>query len=139
MITVVCDTNIYVSAIVFGGPPRDVIALGADRKIQLLVSPALISEVERVLERKFGWDPHRVRRICRPLWKIARLLESTTEVTVCRDPKDNHLLALAIDGPARFLNIGDSDLLVLSPFHNIRILSPARFLEEEPRATHDTA
>ena len=47
MIVAVCDSNVYVSAIVFGGIPRDVVMLGEHKQIQLLVSPGLISEVER--------------------------------------------------------------------------------------------
>ena len=53
MIATVCDSNVYISAIVFGGLPRNVVMLGEQEQIQLLVSPGLISEVERVLARKF--------------------------------------------------------------------------------------
>lgn len=134
MIVAVCDSNVYVSAIVFGGIPRDAVMLGEHRQIQLLVSPGLISEVERVLAGKFEWEQRRVRRICQPLWETARLVKPVTDVGVCRDPKDNHLLALAMDGEARYLVTGDLDLLVLSPFHAIQIVTPARFLDKKPWA-----
>ena len=136
MIAAVCDSNVYISAIVFGGIPRDVVMLGEHRQIQLLVSPGLISEVERVLARKFEWEPIRVQRICQPLWEAARLVKPATGVSVCRDPKDNHLLALAMDGEARYLITGDRDLLVLSPFRDIHIVTPAGFLAEKPWAAH---
>ena len=135
MIAAVCDSNVYISAIVFGGIPRDVVMLGEQEQIQLLVSPGLVSEVERVLACKFEWEQRRVRRICQPLWETARLVKPATNVSVCRDPKDNHLLALAMDGEARYLITGDSDLLVLSPFHAIQIVTPARFLDKKPWAT----
>lgn len=134
MIATVCDSNVYVSAIIFGGIPRDVVMLGEHKQIQLLVSPGLISEVEGVLTRKFEWEQRRVRRICQPLWESARLVKPTTNISLCRDPKDNHLLALAIDGEARYLITGDSDLLVLSPFRAIQIVTPARFLDKKPAA-----
>ena len=136
MIAAVYDSNVYISAIVFGGIPRDVVILGEHTHIQLLVSPELASEVERVLARKFEWEPRRVRRICQPLWEAARLVKPTTDVNACRDPKDNHLLALALDGEARYLITGDSDLLVLSPFRDIQIVTPARFLDTKPWAAH---
>ena len=107
MIAAVCDSNVYISAIVFGGIPRDVVMLGEHRQIQLVVSPGLVSEVERVLARKFEWEQRRVRRICQPLWETARLVKPVTDVSVCRDPKDDHLLALAMDGEARYLITGD--------------------------------
>ncbi|MGA9624411.1 MAG: putative toxin-antitoxin system toxin component, PIN family [Bryobacteraceae bacterium] len=135
MIVAVCDSNVYISAIVFGGIPRDVVMLGEHKQIQLLVSPGLISEVERVLARKFEWEPRRVRRICQPLWEAARLVKPATGVSVCRDPKDDHLLSLAMDGEARYLITGDSDLLVLSPFRSIQIVTPAQFLAKKPWAT----
>ena len=130
MIAAVCDSNVYISAIVFGGIPRDVVMLGEHRQIQLVVSPGLVSEVERVLARKFEWEQRRVRRICQPLWETARFVKPATDVGVCRDPKDDHLLALAMDGEARYLITGDRDLLVLSPFHGIQIVTPARFLDK---------
>lgn len=43
-------------------------------------------------------------------------------VTVCRDVKDNYLLALAKDTNAHFLITGDEDLLVLSKFGNTQII-----------------
>ena len=136
MIATVCDSNVYISAIVFGGIPRDVVMLGEHAQIQLLVSPGLVSEVERVLARKFQWEQRRVRRICQPLWEGARLVRPATEVSVCRDPKDNHLLALALDGEAQYLITGDNDLLVLSPFCDIHVVTPARFLDNKPWAAH---
>jgi predicted nucleic acid-binding protein len=46
----VCDSNVYISAIVFGGIPRDVVMLGEHKQIQLLLSPGLVAE--RFLEKK---------------------------------------------------------------------------------------
>jgi putative PIN family toxin of toxin-antitoxin system len=132
VIAAVCDSNVYISAIVFGGVPRDVVVLGERAQVRLLVSPNLVSEVERVLARKFGWEQRRVRQICQPLWESARLLTPATDVSVCRDPQDNHLLALALDGEAEYIITGDRDLLVLSPFRDILVETPAGFFAEKP-------
>ena len=132
MITAVCDSNVYISALVFGGMPREVVVLGEVGSIQLLASAALVSEVERVLLRKFGWEQHQLRRFCGPLWDACRFVEPVAEVKFCRDPKDDHLLALAIDGHAEYLITGDNDLLVVGSFHAVRILSPADFCHEKP-------
>ena len=43
----------------------------------------------------------------------------------CRDPADDKLLETALLGNADFLVSGDQDLLVMSPFHGIPILTPA--------------
>jgi putative PIN family toxin of toxin-antitoxin system len=52
-----------------------------------------------------------VLSICRPIWQASRLLTQYSKIAQCRDPNDNHLLALALDGAALFLVTGDQDLL----------------------------
>lgn len=51
-----------------------------------------------------------------------------TDVSVCRDPKDNFLLALAADSEAEFLLTGDQDLLVIEKYNNTTIITIADFL-----------
>ena len=46
---VVLDTNVFVSGIFFGGPPQKVLEAWRDGKIQLLLSPAILEEYQRVL------------------------------------------------------------------------------------------
>ena len=43
----------------------------------------------------------------------------------CRDPEDDKLLETALLGRSDCLVSGDRDLLVMSPFHDIPILTPA--------------
>jgi predicted nucleic acid-binding protein len=54
----------------------------------------------------------------------------------CRDPKDDPILACAVEGRASHLVTGDDDLLELDTYEGIRIVSPADFLKlvEEPEA-----
>jgi putative PIN family toxin of toxin-antitoxin system len=47
---------------------------------------------------------------------------------VCRDPKDNMVLELAVSGHADYIITGDQDLLILDPFRGIRIMTPDAFL-----------
>jgi predicted nucleic acid-binding protein len=49
-------------------------------------------------------------------------------ITICRDPKDNKILELAVSGQASYLLSSDKDLLVLHPFQGIEIVTPADFL-----------
>jgi predicted nucleic acid-binding protein len=56
------------------------------------------------------------------------LVEVFETIRVCRDPKDNMLLELAVSGKADVIVTGDTDLLVLNPFKNIAILQPVAFL-----------
>jgi uncharacterized protein len=47
---------------------------------------------------------------------------------ICRDPKDDKFLELAICGSATHLITGDDDLLVLNPFRNVEILKSSDFV-----------
>jgi len=58
----------------------------------------------------------------------ADFVKTTTKVEACRDPKDNFLLSLAVDGKASFLLTGDHDLLVLGKYHNTTIITISDFL-----------
>jgi putative PIN family toxin of toxin-antitoxin system len=57
-------------------------------------------------------------------------VEVTHSISICRDPKDNMYLELALSGNATCIVTGDSDLLVLHPFENILIVTPNYFLEK---------
>jgi uncharacterized protein len=59
----------------------------------------------------------------------AHFFEITHSVTDCRDPKDNKFLDLALSASANLIVSGDGDLLDLSPYRSIPILTPAQFLE----------
>jgi putative PIN family toxin of toxin-antitoxin system len=63
--------------------------------------------------------------------KTAEMVEITETIELSRDPKDNKLLELATCGNAQFLITGDQDLLVLSPFRGVEIITPRAFLEME--------
>ena len=63
------------------------------------------------------------------LLKETELVEITEQIDVCRDPKDNKFLELAICGKADFIITGDDDLLDLDPFRELRIITPRDFLE----------
>lgn len=57
-------------------------------------------------------------------------IDICSEVSLCRDEKDNYLLALAKDSQADFLITGDKDLLVLQQFESTKILTYQQFFQE---------
>lgn len=62
--------------------------------------------------------------------RYGELYEVKSAVKVCRDPKDDFLLSLAMSSRADFLVTGDSDLLVLKEIGNTEILNLSAFLEK---------
>jgi putative PIN family toxin of toxin-antitoxin system len=130
---VVLDVGVYVSRLL---RPESVPAQAVARAIAretILISDRLIEELADVLSRpKFAKyiDPADAREFLQGLGGIAARVEVTAHVRVCRDPKDDHILALAQSGQARAIVTGDQDLLALDPFGAIRILSPRVYLED---------
>jgi len=51
----------------------------------------------------------------------------TRRVAVCRDPKDDEILSVALSAGVDAILSGDQDLLVLHPFGNIPILTVSAF------------
>lgn len=60
--------------------------------------------------------------------EYADFIEVKSKVDICRDPKDNFLLALAQDGNANLLLTGDKDLLALRKYGSTKILTITDYL-----------
>jgi predicted nucleic acid-binding protein len=67
------------------------------------------------------------------IFATAELVEITERITACRDPTDDKFLELATSGRADVIVTGDLDLLVLSPFRGIPIVTPRVFIHEQQR------
>jgi predicted nucleic acid-binding protein len=50
---------------------------------------------------------------------------------VCRDPDDDHILALAATAGAEVIVSGDDDLLSLKRHHGVDIVSPRAFWDRQ--------
>lgn len=130
---VVFDTNILVSALLFENSiPAQVFFLALN-KGEILISTALTNELHEVIYRpKFDKYITNAQRedFMLSLVESSELIEVIESIDVCRDPKDNMILELAVSGKAKFIVTGDSDLLVLNPFRKINILNAQAFLEK---------
>ena len=127
----VFDTNIIVSALLIGeSVPGMALVRGLDQGT-VLISEALISELSDVLGRP-GFDryvTHSERSVfLQSFIRELELVTITEPIQVCRDPKDDSILEIAINGDATYIVTGDSDLLVHNPFRGIKIVTPSEFL-----------
>ncbi len=126
---IVADTNIIVSAFLWGGVPRQVLAAVEEQRLELFTSRALIAELEDVLSReKFAAQLRRTRFTSAYL--LARYTQLATliapvdlDVPQLRDPDDAHVLACALSARAGALVSGDRDLLELGTFRSIPIVT----------------
>jgi uncharacterized protein len=132
---IVLDTNVLISALLL----RDSVARRAFDSAfangKVLLSFELLAELNDVLGRKQFRkyvDEVDVRRFAAALLRESEWVQVATAIAACRDPKDNKILALAVDGRATLIVTGDDDLLSLDPFRGIRIERPDQFLRRFP-------
>jgi len=102
----------------------------SNRNIQLVFCRELLDELLEVsarpkLKKFFTTDDKKL--ILNIIERYADYVIVTSEVDLCRDPKDNFLLALAKDSNADFLITGDKDLLVLKKFEETQIVTVAEY------------
>ncbi len=129
----VFDTNVIVSALLFNESTPGRALFRATDQGELLVSQQLMEQLTEVLMRE-KFDAYLARdereRLLGGLVEDGTLIIPSCEIQACRDPSDDRVLELAVSGSARCIVTGDKDLLVLNPFQDIAILTPAEFLRD---------
>ena len=99
MTRVTADSNIYISALLFGGPPDDILKLAEQGEIHLSISGAILDEVSRVLRDKFRLSPEELQMALTRIEGMTENVNSTQTVDVVKeDPTDNRILECAQAG-----------------------------------------
>ncbi len=132
MIRVVFDTNTYISAMLHPTRVPNLAIKKAIYKHQILISDVALGELRSVIQRpKFDryTSPKDRAAFVQILLDVVVFVEPTETIVICRDPKDDKFLELAVAGQANYLITGDDDLIALNPFRTVQIVSPAMFLE----------
>ena len=129
----VIDTNIFISALLGSSNAGRIIDKFTGGKFDLIISKDILDELIEVISRK------KFSNIFRPedVKKLISLLEADAKITTtgrkissaCKDPKDHIVLACAVEGNADYIITGDSDLLEISPFNRIKIITLSQFLK----------
>jgi uncharacterized protein len=132
----VLDTNVMVSGLLSGsGPPRGIIDAWLAAKFTLVTSLSLVQELSYVLS--YPRIASRLRLSETELDAIIAALLSQAEIVagavalpgVTRDPKDDAVVACAVEGRADYIISGDDDLLTLGIYDGIKVMSPRQFSE----------
>lgn len=124
---VVIDTNIFISGIFFGGNPLKILRLWQRRKIELVISPELEAEIIRKL-KAFDASEDLLTNWKEIIEENSMSVLPKAEPKLSRDPKDNFLLAAALEAKADYLITGDKDLLILGKIGKTKILKPSQFI-----------
>ena len=130
----VLDTNVVVSALLWGGKPLELLALVERGEIRLYTSPPLLAELRATIAKPklarvlaaSGRSTAEHMADYRQLASLAR--RAMPEGAWSRDPDDDRVIACAIAARADFLVTGDADLRTLEKIESVRIVSPAELL-----------
>lgn len=128
---IVLDTNVFISGIFFTGPPYQILEAWRDGKVQLLVSPSILDEYQRIgVELALQFKDVDLR----PFWELLTIqaeivLAPTLHPVIHDDPSDDKFLEAALAGNASYIISGDRHLLKISEFQGIQILKPKDFVQ----------
>ncbi len=89
---VLLDTNVIISAILFGGVPRQTIEAALAGEIDLVTSQHLLAELETVLGDKFGFPSTMAASIRSELEVLSELVEPGPIQQVTRNAADDEVL-----------------------------------------------
>ncbi|MDO8583145.1 MAG: putative toxin-antitoxin system toxin component, PIN family [bacterium] len=129
-VKVVLDTNVLVSAIIFGGKPIQIIYSVIEEEIIAVTSPILISELKKVLTRKFPLRKIDFESVVKNIEEMFTTIQPKKTINVSRDEDDNRVLEAAWESKCNYIVMGDRDLLDLKVFKKIKIVTPDTFLSE---------
>ena len=128
---IIFDSNIWISFLI----GKTILKLKeriAEGKIEIIITTRLLDEIVDVAPRKrlekYFQDAD-VQKFLVYLKSISTYTEIKSKVNICRDEKDNYLLALAQDSEADYLVTGDKDLLTLEKFGKTQIIRFSKFNE----------
>ncbi len=130
MLKVVLDTNVIISALLFGGNPDKILNLANEGVIKLIISPFILDETTNVLMRLFNWVEGEIQAVLTAIQEIAVVVQPQVKLSIIKEKdSDNRILECAVSGKADFIVSGDTKhILPLKEYQGIKILSPAEFL-----------
>ena len=127
---VVIDTNVFVSGLNFAGRPSEVLELLTKGEIEVIISPFILTELERILRERFEWKAEQTHRVLNRIRAKTNLVQPKIRVAAIKEKHDdNRILECAVEAKVEYLISGDrKHLLPLREYQGVKILSPAEFL-----------
>lgn len=128
---IIIDTNLWISFLLTSQYSK-LDSLFLNGHVKLLFSQELLEEFIEVTQRpkfKKYFSSEDLDKLLLQIGNLAEFIEVKENVDICRDPKDNFLLALAQASKATHLLTGDKDLLSLKTFGKTKILTLSSFIK----------
>ena len=132
---VILDTNVFVSGVFFGGPPYEILNAWREGRLQLVLSPEILAEYQRVgvdLARQFPQVD--LEPFLELVVSQAHFFDPPTlPEPICDDPDDDKFLACALAAGCKHVVSGDRHILRVTGYRGIAVLRPRQFVDEHLR------
>ncbi len=131
----VLDTNVWVSALLWGGKPAEVIKAAEEGKIDIFASEETVGEINQVLAypkiaKILQADGLLHEELIEAVLKVVKFVEVTKKVKVVLDHSaDDKFIDCALAAKADYLVSGDRHLLNIGSYKKTRIVTVAEFLK----------
>jgi len=131
-VKVVLDTNVVVSGIFFGGPPQDILVAAYAARFHPVLSPEILDEYRRAVHKIAvrSRRPENEGLLELLLLKAELRAAAPLSKAVCDDPDDDKFLACALASGAPIIVSGDRELLAVSGYRKLRVITPRTFCDE---------
>jgi uncharacterized protein len=131
VIRAVLDTNVVISAVLFSGPPSQLVSAWQSSRLRPVVSASILDEYIRVLAYpKFKLTSGEIRSVIEE--ELLPFIESVKVIPAAipdvRDPDDAKFITCAAAAGVRWLVSGDDDLLSLHRIQSVEVVSVTAFL-----------
>lgn len=127
---IVVDTNVLISAILFGGKPRKIITLILEGKFRAYTSLDLLSEAVRILKQKFQFSEKELYFVENKIKKNLITIYPKKRLKILEDEPDNRVLEVAAENNCNYIITGDKELLKLKRYKSTKIVNTQEFLKE---------
>lgn len=124
-VKIILDTNFWISYLI-SDKIKYLDKFLFSKQVLLIFSNELLEEFLIVSQReKFKSFFHftDIEKLLELIGNYGKIVKVTSRLKLCRDPKDDFLLSLALDSKADYLVTGDNDLLDLKAIEKTRIIS----------------
>ena len=127
----VFDTNVYISALGFGGIPEQLLELatGPGRQFRLYTSHDILKEIMKVLgSDKVNFAKEEIADAISVIDDAADVVSPTIRLNIIKHEANNRILECAVKARADYIVSGDKHLLGLKEYKSISSITPAQFL-----------
>jgi putative PIN family toxin of toxin-antitoxin system len=132
---VVLDVNVWISALLWGGKPAEIVKAAEKRQFVILLTEEIAGEISQVLAypkiaKVYQAASLRREDLVETVLKIGKFVQAARKVQVVAEhPADDKFIECAVAANAEYIVSGDKHLLKIGSYKKTRIISVSEFLQ----------